>query len=537
MPSPALLCASLVLALLPQATPKPSDALARARAGDHEGAVRILREVVRANETDGASWEALGSSLHALGRFEEAALAHERAAATPALAARAGYNVACALARLGRSEDALARLRQAVAAGFGDRGLLATDTDLDPLREDPRFAGLLPPLLEDSEAFAERPRVLHTFVGRGANEQFGWVARAVGDLDGDGAIDFASTAPGAAGGNGRVDVFSSRSGRLLFSAAGEAGWGLGNSVAGGLDVDKDGTPDVVTGAPSASRALVLSGKDGRVLHTLAGAPGEQFGLKVCLLEDLDGDASAEVAVTARNAGGGRGRVVVFSGASGAELFRIDGEAQGEQLGSAVDATLDGGQHLLAVGAMGVRRCDVFRCGARGAEKLFSIRGGAGAANLGQYFVTFLGDVDGDGTSDVFASDWMDSNGTGRVYVHSGRTGERLLEIPGEPGEQFGTSASSCGDADGDGHADLVVGAWQSALGAPSGGRCALHSGKDGSLLAMWTGLQGGDTLGFDAVGLGDVDGDGSPDFLLSAAWSTLAQARQGRVFLVALPGR
>ncbi|MGK0219478.1 MAG: hypothetical protein ACI9HE_002981, partial [Planctomycetota bacterium] len=39
----------------------------------------------------------------------------------------------------------------------------------------------------------------------------------------------------------------------------------------------------------------------------------------------------------------------------------------------------------------------------------------------------------------------------------------------------------------------------------------------------------------DAVGLGDVDGDGAHDFLLTSAWSTLEHGRQGRVFLVAGP--
>lgn len=519
-----------------QDAPTTAAGRARAAAGDHAGAVELLQQVVAADDSDGAAWYQLGYSLHALGRLEEALAAHERAASFPAHAAAAGYNAACALALLGRGEEAFARLQAAIRAGFGDRALLAGDSDLAALRDDPRFATLLPARLDGTAAFRAPVRVLHELQGRAGGEEFGWVARAVGDLDGDGATDFAATAPGHARGAGRVDVHSGRSGARLFSREGRPGWRLGNSVAGGADVDGDGTPDLVAGAPGADRALVLSGRDGGTLLELADtAPGGQFGLKVTLMEDLDGDHRAEIAVGAWRADGGRGAVTVFS-ASGVRLFRIAGSAPGDALGSALDATREGGHHLLVVGASGARRCDVLRCSASGAEPAFSIRGGPASANLGQYFASVLGDVDGDRVPDVYASDWQDSGGVGRVYVHSGRTGERLLDLPGSaPGEQFGTSAATCGDADGDGHADLVVGAWQSAAGAPSGGRCALHSGRDGRLLAQWIALQAGDTLGFDAVGLGDVDGDGSPEFLLSAAWSLLDQPRQGRVFVVSLP--
>ena len=63
--------------------------------------------------------------------------------------------------------------------------------------------------------------------------------------------------------------------------------------------------------------------------------------------------------------------------------------------------------------------------------------------LGAMFLSVPGDVDGDGVPDVYASDW--SNGakgpsTGRVYVHSGEDGHRLLTLTGETaGEGFGTS--------------------------------------------------------------------------------------------------
>ena len=94
--------------------------------------------------------------------------------------------------------------------------------------------------------------------------------------------------------------------------------------------------------------------------------------------------------------------------------------------------------------------------------------------------------------------------------------------------RFGTSPAVAGDADGDGRADLIVGAWQNAEAAPSGGKCYLLSGADGRELATWTCKQAGDTFGFDAVGLGDVDGDGALDFLLTSGWSPARGAKTGR---------
>jgi hypothetical protein len=156
--------------------------------------------------------------------------------------------------------------------------------------------------------------------------------------------------------------------------------------------------------------------------------------------------------------------------------------------------------------------------------------------LGAMFVAIPGDVDGDGVPDVYASDWSNAAkgpSTGRVYVHSGADGHRLLTLTGETaGEGFGTSQSNAGDVDHDGHADFIVGAWQYAGAAVSGGRAYLHSGKDGSLLRTFTCRIIGDAFGFDAVTMGDVDGDGTTDFLITSAYSGIHGYHSGRMFIV-----
>ena len=55
----------------------------------------------------------------------------------------APYNIACIDAREGKIEAAFRQLDRAIAAGFDDEGILATDTDLVPLRGRPEFARIV----------------------------------------------------------------------------------------------------------------------------------------------------------------------------------------------------------------------------------------------------------------------------------------------------------------------------------------------------------------------------------------------------------
>jgi hypothetical protein len=158
------------------------------------------------------------------------------------------------------------------------------------------------------------------------------------------------------------------------------------------------------------------------------------------------------------------------------------------------------------------------------------------SKLGMMFLSVLGDVDGDGVPDVYASDWSNTakgQSTGRVYVYSGKSGKPLFALTGETeGEGFGTTQSIAGDVDGDGHADLIVGSWQYAGAAISGGRAYLYSGKDAHLIRTYTCKTPGDTFGFDAVALGDVDRDGTADFLITSGWSSVHGFQSGRVLLI-----
>ena len=295
--------------------------------------------------------------------------------------------------------------------------------------------------------------------------------------------------------------------------------------------------------PAAGRRTSTRKKDGRVLQTFtAEKKDDDFGRHASGAGDVDHDGYADVIIGApKNAAGGAdaGRAYVYSGKDGHLFLTLTGERAGDAFGSTVAGWADKKRMFLVVGAPGAGPRHTGRTyvyDTLSTKPKFTIESDETGNALGRMFVSVLGDVDGDKVPDIYASDWSNAakgRGTGRVYVHSGATGKHLLTLTGETaGEGFGTCPAVAGDVDHDGHADLVVGAWQYAGAAPSGGRIYLYSGKDGRLLKTYTSRINGDTLGFDAVGIGDVDGDGVADLLVTSAWSGIHGNHSGRVFIV-----
>ena len=218
--------------------------------------------------------------------------------------------------------------------------------------------------------------------------------------------------------NDRVVVYSGSNGSVLLTvAAASAGKGAG-------DVDGDGADDVMVNDSRSSLWIptLYSGATGRPLqfdfehdstigssYTSADAAG-----------DVNGDGYGDLLL---GTGRGVGGAVVFSGVDGTVLHIFTGDAAGDQFGSAVSA---------------------------------------------------VGDVDGDGLPDVAVSaNQLASGGYGYVRVFSGADGRVLHALPGDaslPG--FGQSLSGAGDVDGDGLADVIVGA-----GSDDAGWAQVYSGE------------------------------------------------------------
>ena len=531
----------------PATPPEVTRAQAAMQAGQVDSAISELEGYFARNPNATVGWLLLGNAYRQKGNADKALASYEKVTVPRLARLQAMFSMAGIHAAAGRSDTALALLAGLKATGAFDMDLASTAPAFANLRSHPRFAATQFKADEFRNPFVEPVRIIHEWAGETKGDQFSWIARSIGDVDGDRVSDVVTSAPsfganGQPAGRGRVYVYSGKTARLVWQYTGDSAENVGTGLEGAGDVDRDGVNDVVAGAPGSGRAYVLSGRNGAVLHTLKGVAAERFGSSSSGAGDQDGDGHSDVVIGApgSNANGqGSGSAYVFSGKTGSQIAKLDGERAGDAFGSIVAGQKTGRGTPVLVGApsAGARqrgRVYVFR-DLRAPAGMVLDSDSTGAA-LGAMFTSLVGDIDGDKVLDVFATDF--ANGakgpsTGRAYVKSGKTGALLLTLTGESaGDAFGVGSADAGDVNRDGHDDLVIGAWQYSAVAQSGGRIYLYSGKDGSLLQTITGRVAGETLGFDAAGAGDVDGDGIPDLLVTSSWSNVKGFRSGRMYII-----
>src|SRR3954454_21091162 len=141
----------------------------------------------------------------------------------------------------------------------------------------------------------------------GAN--FGWAVSGLAAVDHDGADDAIVGEPFPD--RGTTWVLSGATGAVLRSFPGEPGDANGYAIADAGDTNRDGYHDIVSGAPgqtatAVGRAYLYSGRDGRLLHVFAGAAtSELFGSAVSSAGDVDRDGHPDLLIGAPgHAGGG-----------------------------------------------------------------------------------------------------------------------------------------------------------------------------------------------------------------------------------------
>jgi len=428
--------------------------------------------------------------------------------------------------------------------------------------------------------------VQNTNGGAALASAFRYAERLPSDLDDDGLADAALSGVDAVFlffGDALLADKSSLTPDLAVRAA-TPGVDFGASTAC-ADLNGDQRADLVVGAPlddgggadagavyvffgpfSASATPRLSSTASAVFR--GQSAGDHFGAAIAL-GDVNGDTLPDLVVGAPSNDQGAqdaGAVYVFRGrtgfaslpATGADV-RLTGTNGPDAFGAAVGTgDVDGdGRGDLLVGAP--------QRGASGGSSgaAFVFRGGpalaGGSANLAQIVISgdsgdrfgsaiLAADVDGDDIGDlcVCASEAdRTADLSGSVFVYRGGAGLRsgatttaqsILDAEAA-GDRLGTSIAA-GDADGDGRADLLIGAPQHDVPAANGGRAYLVFGGlignapvdaavDVLLLAE---NSAGDSFG-TAVALGDLDGDGRDDLLVGAPFANAGVADCGRVYV------
>ena len=393
---------------------------------------------------------------------------------------------------------------------------------------------------------------LFTVDGGTGGDLFGNSVSGAGDVNGDGFDDLIVGALGdGEGSRGTARVLSESQANVLHTFQGDsAGDFLGISVSGAGDVNGDGFADLIVGAtgddntaPASGSARVLSGVDGAVLYNFDGdSINDRFGSSVSGAGDVNGDGFDDLIVGAPfddNNGFSSGSARVFSGIDGSVLYNFDGDPAsvfGWTVSGAGDVNGDGFADLI-VGASsdsinGIRTGSARVFSGVDGSVLYDFAGDSAEDDFG-ISVSGAGDVNGDGFADlIVGASGADNNGqsSGSVRVFSGVDGSVLYNFDGNLAwESFGGSVSGAGDVNGDGFADLIVGA--SSFSTNRSGSARVFSGIDGSVLYNFDGDSAGAEFGISVSGAGDVNGDGLADFIVGAPQGGANNGGSARVFV------
>jgi FG-GAP repeat/RTX calcium-binding nonapeptide repeat (4 copies)/Putative Ig domain len=332
--------------------------------------------------------------------------------------------------------------------------------------------------------------------------------------------------------SGPVDLLTQGNVRIDGAAAGD---NFGSSVASAGDFNGDGRPDVIIGAPGGpgvpGQAYVIVGQPlPPVIDLAAGVPGlrlaggangDQAGIAVSGAGDVNGDGFSDVIVGAWQAST-KGGPSSHNGAAYVVFGRL------------------GSSGVLNLGTAGFGG--------------FRIDGAAASDEAGNS-VAGAGDVNGDGLADLIVAARGAASNAGAAYVVFGKTTSTTVDLAslggggfaitgGAAGDVAGRNVAGLGDMNGDGRADVAVGApGAQPAGASSGSAYVIYGKASSSTINLGAALgaagfringTSGDQAGIDLAAPGDLTGDGVPDVIVGANGADpLGRTTAGAAFVVA----
>ena len=323
------------------------------------------------------------------------------------------------------------------------------------------------------------------------------------------------------------------------------------------------SPDSISGgvmvaAALAALAVCADSAFARTITTLVGAtPGDTFGGAVAAAGDLNGDGFSDFIVGAYQCDAGgldAGRAYVYYGGRAIDAkpdLYLTGEAAGDLFGvsvaSAGDVNHDGfpdlvvGAHENDAAGANAGRAYIYLGGPGADSRPDFILTGEAAGDAFGYSVASAGDVNGDGNADVIVGAYENSaraSGAGRAYVFFGGpnmdTTPDLILTGDAAGDYFGISVASAGDINGDKYGDVIVGAYQNDFGGTDAGRAYVYFGGprvDDRADLILTGAAAGDAFGFSVASAGDFNKDGFGDVIVGAYHNDAGGADAGRAYL------
>lgn len=403
--------------------------------------------------------------------------------------------------------------------------------------------------------------VYTTAAWTGSGEQdgayFGYSVATAGDVNGDGYADIIVGAPLHDYGTGRAYVFLGSASRVstipAWIATGDVTLDrFGISVATAGDVNGDGYSDVIVGAEHDAqyptiypgRAYVYLGSATGLSSTAVwirseGAGRSQFGHSVATAGDVNGDGYSDIIVGT----GDDDHAYVYLGSPsgpatnavwvGSGILASD---YGHSVATAGDVNADGFSDIIV--AERYNSVYVYHGSAAGPAPSASWIAGVSYAQS----VATAGDVNADGYADVIVGAPAAGGGSaGQAYVYLGSafglSSTPAWTVTGDVASaQFGVSVSTAGDVNGDGYADIIVGAnGHSGFAGVARGRAYVYLGSASgpALSEVWLadGAEDNGLYGVSVGTAGDVNGDGISDIIVGALGQDAGGTDRGRAYV------